>query len=78
MKFQWFVRRGLFFLPVAWPGWVIVLGMAVYAVCTFREIDSHSHSVSDTLINFVFQMLLVGAAYSLLAFFTSPSERSSE
>ena len=42
-----------------------------YAVYTFIDIDRRSHSVSDTLINFVLNLLIIGAVYSLIAFLTS-------
>ncbi|GAC1606318.1 MAG: hypothetical protein NVS3B25_35560 [Hymenobacter sp.] len=53
----------------------MLAGLA-YALWLFRDIDSRSHSASDTLINFAFQLLLLGIGYSLLAFFTSDPERA--
>jgi hypothetical protein len=35
------------------------------------DIDGRSHSVSDTLMNFAFMLLMIGAVYSLIAFVTS-------
>lgn len=70
MKLNWFTRRGIFYLPVTAPGWVILTAAAAYAVYTFINIDHHSHSVSDTLINFVFNLLLTGLAYTVIAWFT--------
>jgi hypothetical protein len=49
-------------------GWLIMLAGIAYAVYSFLEIDSRSHSVSDTLINFVFRLLIIGAVYSLIAY----------
>ena len=71
MKLNWFKRRGIFFIPVTVIGWLILAGCLVFAVYIFRDIDSRSHSVSDTLINFVFNLLLIGLAYTLLAFLTA-------
>jgi len=71
MNFPWFKRVGIFFLPTAIAGWLILLGAIAYAVYSFIEIDSHSHSVSDTLINFVFMLLIIGAVYSLIGFLSS-------
>ena len=47
-----------------------------YAVYVFIDIDSRSHSVSDTLINFVFNLLIIGAVYTLIAFLASRSPNS--
>ena len=49
----------------------MLLGSLAYAVYVFIDIDSRSHSVSDTLINFVFNLLIIGAVCSLIAFLTS-------
>ena len=70
MKLNWFTRKGIFYLPVKVIGWVILVIAAAYAVYAFIDIDSHSHSVSDTLINFVFNLLLIGLTYTLIAYFT--------
>ena len=70
MKLNWFTRKGIFYLPASIIGWIIlVLGLA-YAVYTFIKIDSTSHSVSDTLINFVFNLLIIGLVYTIIAWFT--------
>jgi hypothetical protein len=71
MKLPWFKQIGIFFIPTSIIGWLIALGCLIYAVYTFIDIDSRSHSVSDTLINFVIRLLIIGAVYSLIAFFTS-------
>ena len=71
MNFPWFKRMGIFFIPVTLFGWVLLAGAFAYAVYVFIDIDSRSHSVSDTLINFVFNLLIIGAVYSLIAFLTS-------
>jgi hypothetical protein len=70
MKLNWFTRKGIFYLPVSAIGWVILVIAFSYAIYTFADIDSHSHSVSDTLINFVFNLLIIGLVYTLIAFFT--------
>jgi hypothetical protein len=71
MKLRWFNRKGMFFLPSSLWGWILLLAAVAYLVWKFIDIDSRSHSVSDTLINFVFNGLIVAAAYALVAFFTS-------
>jgi len=71
MKIKWFVRKGILFFPVSLIGWLIAIAALGYCVYLFIDIDSRSHSVSDTLMNFVFNALLVLVAYSIIAFFTS-------
>jgi hypothetical protein len=70
MKLNWFTRKGLIYWPVSIVGWVIFMIAFGFAVYTFVDVDSHSHSVSDTLINFVFNLLLIGLAYTIIAYFT--------
>jgi hypothetical protein len=71
MKFPWFKRIGIFFIPAAFAGWIILLAGLAFAVYSFIDIDSRSHSVSDTLMNFVFMCLIIGAFYSLIGYITS-------
>lgn len=71
MNLPLFKRSGMFYVPVAPAGWLILLAGVAYAVYVFIDIDSRSHSVSDTLINFVFNLLLIGAVYSLVAYLGS-------
>ena len=71
MKLPWFKRVGLFFKPVSAIGWTILLGGLTYAVYIFIDIDSRSHSASDTLTNFVFYALIIGAVYSVIGYFAS-------
>ena len=75
MKLRWFVRKGIIFCPSSIPGWVVVLATLAVLVWLFIDIDSRSHSVSDTLINFVFNALIVAVVYSLIAFFASASDK---
>ena len=76
MKLPWFKRNGVFFVPVSIVGWIIFLIGIVYAIYSFIDIDSRSHSVSDTLINFVFSVLIIGAVYSLIAYILSRSAKN--
>jgi hypothetical protein len=71
MKLPWFKRSGIFFIPVSIIGWIILLSGLAVAVYIFKDIDSRSHSASDTLINFVFYLLIIGAVYSIIAYLTS-------
>jgi len=70
MKLNWFTRKGIIYWPVSVIGWVILVLAAAYAVYTFIDIDSHSHSGSDTLISFVFNLLLIGLVYTIIGYFT--------
>ena len=71
MKLNWFNRIGIFFLPASVIGWLIVAAFVCVAVYFFIDIDSRSHSVSDTLMNFIFNCLILAVIYSVIGFFTS-------
>jgi len=70
MKLNWFARKGIIYWPVSVIGWVILVLAGAYAVYTFIDIDSRSHSGSDTLISFVFNLLLIGLVYTIIGYFT--------
>ena len=71
MNFPWFKRTGIFFVPASIAGWLILAAGLAIAVYSFMDIDSRSHSASDTLMNFAFMLLIIGAVYSLIAYATS-------
>jgi len=71
MKIPWFKRMGIIFIPSASAGWIILSIAIVYAVYLFFDIDSRSHSASDTLRNYFFNLIIIWAVYSLIAFLTS-------
>lgn len=75
MNLKLFYRKGIFYIPITVIGWLILVAALAYSVYLFIDIDSRSHSVSDTLINFVFNVLIVAIIYSLIAFFTSSREK---
>jgi len=70
MKLNWFTRKGILFLPASIVGWLIAVATAAYAIYLFIDIDSRSHSVSDTMINWVFNLLIIGVVYSIIGFLT--------
>lgn len=70
MKLNWFTRKGIIYLPASVIGWIILLIAVTYAVYCFIDIDKHSHSVSDTLMNFIFNLLIIGLVYTVVAYFT--------
>jgi membrane protein DedA with SNARE-associated domain len=76
MNLPWFKRIGIFFIPITIIGWLIFSGGLIYAVYIFIDTDSRSHSASDTLINFFFNLLLIGAVYSLIGYLTSRRYKS--
>jgi len=76
MNLPWFKRIGIIFLPLSVIGWIISLLAISVSVYEFIDIDSRSHSVSDTLINFVFRLLIVFAVYSLIAYLTSRTSKT--
>jgi hypothetical protein len=75
MNFPWFKRTGLLFIPASAAGWLLITAASAYAVYSFIDIDSRSHSVSDTLMNFVFRLLIIVAVYSFIAYLTSRTDR---
>lgn len=70
MRPHWFRRAGILFVPTSIPGWIILAAGIAAAVYAFIDVDSRSHSVSDTLMNFVFCLLIIGAVYSLVGYMT--------
>jgi hypothetical protein len=70
MKLNWFTRKGIIYWPASIVGWIILLLAAAYAVYAFIDINGRSHSVSDAMINFVFNILLIGLVYSIIGYFT--------
>jgi len=75
MKFPWFRLAGIIYIPRTLIGWMILVLGVVYAVFKFLEIDSKSHSASDTLRPFFINMIIFWIIYSVIAFFTSRNSR---
>jgi quinol-cytochrome oxidoreductase complex cytochrome b subunit len=71
MKFPWFRRYGLFCLPVTMMGWIVVATFMAAAILLFLDIDSRSHSASDTLRPFIIDLFLLFIVYSFIGFLTS-------
>jgi hypothetical protein len=74
MKLPWFKRVGIFYLPISVMGWILFIISILYTLYVFISINNTSHSVSDLMINFVFSILIIGAVYSLIAFFTGKNK----
>ncbi|MCX6284318.1 MAG: hypothetical protein NTW31_08800 [Bacteroidetes bacterium] len=71
MKLPWFRQYGIFFLPTSLVGWLILISGLAYAVYIFIDIDSRSHSASDTLRPFIISLMIIVAVYSFIAWLTS-------
>jgi len=72
----WFKKRGIVFIPVSTTGWIVTVSATAYAVYAFIDIDSRSHSVSDTLINFACNLVIVMVVFYLIAYLTSRNSDS--
>jgi hypothetical protein len=66
-----FKRDGALVYPAGIIGWLLILVTIVYAVFQFIDIDSRQHSVSDTLMNFVFNLFIDLIVLYILALITS-------
>ena len=71
MRPAFFTRIGIFFIPSSLTGWGVLIAALAYCVELFIDIDSRSHSVSDTLMNFAFNAIIVFVMYSFIAFSSS-------
>jgi membrane protein DedA with SNARE-associated domain len=76
MKLPWFKRIGMFIVPTTIVGWLILIAGLAYAVYVFIDIDSRSHSASDTLRPFIIQLLIIAAVYYLIAWLTSKTPKA--
>jgi hypothetical protein len=75
MKFPWFILRGIIFLPITLAGWIIFLAGMAFAVYRFIRIDRISHSVSDTLMNWIFNLFVIIVVYYGIAWLTSRNRK---
>lgn len=67
MKSPLFKRTGLFMKPASLFGWLLLVAALAFVVWSFFDIDSRSHSVSDTLINTAFRAVITALAYTVVA-----------
>lgn len=77
MKHPWFKSRtgGFSLYPATWQGWLVIVALAAGDVWNFLRLDSHSHSVSDTLRPFLIQTLGTGLVYILICILTGEKSR---
>jgi|GEM_PF-227230 len=74
MKKPWFSPKKFGYgwgLPSTWQGWVVLVFYFAFLIYDFKRIDSHSHSASDTLINFIPQLILASVVLFFIARITS-------
>src|SRR5437870_1160768 len=58
-------------VPISWHGWVLTGGYIFFVIYNFIRIDQGSHSISDTLINFILQTIISTGLFSVVCYFTS-------
>jgi hypothetical protein len=75
MNTPWFARIGIIYIPKNLFGWLTLLFAVIYAVVKFIDIDSRSHSVSDTLMNFAFYCILILLVYTLIGFLSTTKKK---
>lgn len=76
IQFPWFKRIGILFIPQTIVAWLILLVFVSYAIFVFVVVDRMSHSVSDTLINFVLHLIIIAAGYSVIGYLTSKRSKA--
>jgi hypothetical protein len=59
-------------------GYIVLAIFIAVAVRLFISIDSRSHSVSDTLLNVLFNYVILGAVYQVIGYLTSPGSRGTQ
>jgi hypothetical protein len=69
-SFPWFGRTGLLVYPISVPGLLISIAVLGYLVYSFIDIDSRSHSASDTLRPFIITSVMVYVIYCVIALVT--------
>ncbi len=75
MESRLFRQKGIFFIPASVGGWIILVGAVAWAVYEFIDIDSRSHSVSDTLMNFVFNLFIIAGCYNIIGFLSTIKQK---
>ncbi|MHA4811433.1 hypothetical protein ACX0G9_25255 [Flavitalea flava] len=71
MHLNWFRRTGLLYIPASMPAWLIAAATIIYSIYITIDINARQHSVSDFLMNLFFNLLIIGAVYTLIAYLTS-------
>jgi hypothetical protein len=66
-------KSGYGWYPSNWKGWSMIIIYVFGVVYSFWQIDSRSHSVSDTLINFVPRLLIMTALLIIITYLKGES-----
>lgn len=66
-------KSGYGWHPATWEGWVVLVLYIAALVYSFIQIDSQSHSVSDTLIGFFPQFFLFTAILTVITYLKGES-----
>ena len=78
MKKLWFPAKRYGYgwgFPVAWQGWVVLLGYVAILVWDFMRLDAVSHSNSDTILSFVIDTFVASAILVFIAYKTGEKPR---
>jgi hypothetical protein len=69
-KKLWFKAKsyGWGWTPSSWEGWVVIALYIIITIWNFIRIDSLSHSLSDTFINFIPETLVLAVLLILIAY----------
>ncbi len=76
-KHYWFKAKlyGWGWTPARWPGWLTLFIFIGLIVVNFYRLDSHSHSVSDTLLNFIPETAVLVLVLILICYITGEPPR---
>jgi len=61
-------KHGIGWVPATWQGWWVSFFYLVALVYSFFQINGASHSVSDTLINFLPRFFLFSALLIIITY----------
>ena len=73
MYIKWFQKKknGLYFVPVAWQGWLLAATYILSVIISLRNITATSPSVNDTVIKFAPLFIAYSIIMYLIALNTS-------
>lgn len=72
MKEKWFKAKsyGWGWTPATWQGWSVILLFVIIVAFLFFSIDSNSHSASDTMINFIPNVVILSMVLIIICYLT--------
>ncbi len=68
-------RYGYGWVPATWQGYLVLVAYILLSLHAFIVIDAHSHSGSDTLINFVPRFILLTIILLVITYKTGEKPR---